>query len=125
MYFCSLCRPPKPRKERNELSVLDTTELDAGQLAEGAEAEEAVETALQNFREGEEEVAAAAAEMQDLLGIAAEADFTFDDEFLQLLSPEGPIMAAAPTAEELPDYEGPDVDLSGWIDSIVTTRLDS
>ena len=43
-----------------------------------------------------------------------------NDEFLKLLSPKGPVMAAAPTAEELPDYEGPDVDLSGWIDSIVT-----
>ena len=66
-------------------------------------------------------MAAAAATLQHLLGIAAEAAFVSDADFLQLLSPEGPVMAAPPAAGKLPDYEGPDVDLSGWIDSIVTS----
>ena len=46
---------PKPRKKRNALSDLDTSEQHAEQIAEGAEAEEAEEaeeTALQNLREG-------------------------------------------------------------------------
>jgi hypothetical protein len=42
-------RPLKPKKERNALSVHDTSEQDAEQIAEGAEAEEAVETSPDRF----------------------------------------------------------------------------
>lgn len=121
-----MCRPPKPRKERKEISEVDTVDLDAQQIADGAEAEEALETALELFRDGDQELAATAAAMKELLGkelgVAAELDFDFSaEQFLELLSPNAPLRVAAPLSDDLPEYDGPEVDLPdmSWVENVL------
>jgi hypothetical protein len=64
--------------------------------------------------------------MKELLGtdldIAVEMDFDCTArEFLNLLSPDSSLLAATPTRDDLPDYDGPEVDLPdlSWADNVL------
>lgn len=110
------------------MAELDSPTLNVEEITATAEAQDLLETTLAHFAAGDTEVQEAAAATSNMLDselrLDAELDFNFGlAQCVALFSPDAAFVAPVVTSQDVPDYDGPEVDIDGLLNEILVNEL--